>query len=335
MTTNVRRGLVAGAVFLGGVAVGRGQFPETKTDGKMDGKMEMKSVEKPALFDPQIEQLYRQAVLLFRSQRFDEAEANCRRILALKTNELNTVQLMKDITEARQHVPPYDPGAVMKKKLQEIILPDFRVVDGVAPDVVARLQQESGKCTADKIPVNLVWNAPASEKIPQISVTLFKMSLAEILQYLTEGNGLSFRVDEHAVVIGKNLQQVPGNSTTAVSPGTDGSPLRRKLRETILPRFQVSGAAVRDAVDHLQVEGGKVAADQTPFNVVWNVPADQAVAPVTLTLYRASLADVLRYLTELSGLRYRADERVVVISPAEPPSSPAIAHSSDVEAKPN
>jgi hypothetical protein len=32
-------------------------------------------------------------------------------------------------------------------------------------------------------------------------------------------------------------------------------------------------------------------------------------------------ADALRYLTELAGLRYRVDERAVVIGPVEPPKS--------------
>jgi hypothetical protein len=46
---------------------------------------------------------------------------------------------------------------------------------------------------------------------------------------------------------------------------------------------------------------------------VWQAPEASKVAKITLNLHNIPLGDVLRYVTESAGLRYRADTHAVVI----------------------
>lgn len=317
MKTRVPGHLVAGCA-LGGwllLAVPAGAVDGKLGEGNPDGKLTAKPIEQPAMFDPKIAEYYQQALSLTRNRQYDEAEVYCRRILAIKTNELNTVQLMRDIAARRLRDPGRDPRGLLKQKLETIILPEFKTVDAVARDAVVFLQQQSAKYTADKTPVNLVWDVPAGHKVPLITLSLYQVPMAEALRYLADTAGLAVRYDDTAVVIEK-----PG-PPPAVAEGfpTTGFALRKKLKETVVPEFRVSEMPARDAVTHLQTLGGQAAADRTPVNVVWTVPADHPVPAVTLVLYKIPLANALQYVAELSGLRYTVDERAVVITAPAPP----------------
>lgn len=313
MMTKILSSVAVAGLFGTGVAVAEWKsFGEGNAEGKMEGK----TIERPAMFDPKIEQLYRQAVVLYRNRRYDEAEANCRQILAIRTNESNSVRLLQEIATMRETVPAYDPGAALKRKCREIILPAVNFTEAEARAAVEQLQQFSGQVTADRIPVNLVFNVPAAEKIPTVTMTLYKVPLTDVLTLVTEATGLRCRWDENAVVITRlnSPAEEPAGRTVVTE-------LRRKLETTVLPELRFADVPVRDALAFTQQACGKAAADQTPFNVVWGMPGDKVLPNVTLRLYRVTTADALRYLTELAGLRYRVDERAVVIGPVETPKS--------------
>ena len=50
------------------------------------------------------------------------------------------------------------------------------------------------------------------------------------------------------------------------------------------------------------------------------MPADTKLNPVTLNLKKVPFTDVLNYVTQLAGLKYRVDAHAVVIYKPEPPS---------------
>ena len=89
--------------------------------------------------------------------------------------------------------------------------------------------------------------------------------------------------------------------------------LKRQLAETIVPEVKYREAAAQDIIQHLG-EASKV-------NFVWLVPADAKTAPVTLSLTKTPLGDVLQYVTQLSGLKYRVEPHAVVIYKAEAPNA--------------
>jgi hypothetical protein len=313
MTTKILSSVVVAGLFWSGVAAAEWKkFGEGNTDGKMEGK----TIERPAMFDPKIKGLYQQALVLYRNRRYDEAEANCRQILTIRTNEANTVQLLQEIQTMRETVPAHDPGAALKRKCSGIILPAVNFTEAEARSAVEQLQQLSGQVTADRIPVNLVFHVPDAEKIPTVTMTLYKVPLTDVLMLVTEATGLRCRWDENAVVITR--LNSPAEEPVGRPSATE---LRRKLETTVLPELRFADVPVRDALAFTQQACGKAAVDQTPFNVVWGMSADKVLPKVTLRLYRVTTADALRYLTELAGLRYRVDERAVVIGPVEPPKS--------------
>ena len=101
--------------------------------------------------------------------------------------------------------------------------------------------------------------------------------------------------------------------------------LRRKLDSMILPELNVRDTAVIDVVEFLRQQSRTLSGDRTSINLVWQAPDDAKTAKVTLNLRKIPFADVLKYVTEGAGLRYRVDAYAVVIYkplPAAPKDSP-------------
>jgi hypothetical protein len=131
----------------------------------------------------------------------------------------------------------------------------------------------------------------------------------------------------------KLLEQNPNNQTVKQLLGEiedkkrhqdSSSDLRRQLEETIIPEVNVRDAAAGDVIDFLQTESEKLSGGKNPINFVWQAPEDAKTAKVTLNLRGVPLADVLKYVTESAGLRYRIDPYAIVIYkplPAAPKES--------------
>jgi hypothetical protein len=128
----------------------------------------------------------------------------------------------------------------------------------------------------------------------------------------------------------KLLEQNPNDQTVKQLLGEieekkrhqdSSSGLQRQLEETIIPEVNVRDAAAVDVIDFLQTESEKRSSSKTTINFVWQAPEDAKAAKVTLNLRGVPLSDVLKYVTESAGLRYRIDPYAVVIykpSPATP-----------------
>ena len=89
--------------------------------------------------------------------------------------------------------------------------------------------------------------------------------------------------------------------------------LRHKLDGTMISELNVRDVTVTDVIEILRTESAKASADKTAINFVWQAPEASKAAKVTLNLHNIPLADVLKYVTESAGLRYRADAHAVVI----------------------
>jgi hypothetical protein len=95
--------------------------------------------------------------------------------------------------------------------------------------------------------------------------------------------------------------------------------LRETLEEIVIPEVNFRGAGVVEVIDYLQTESQKVSGSENPINFVWEAPESSKTAKVTLNLRGVPLADVLKYVTESAGLRYRVDPHAVVIY--QPPAA--------------
>lgn len=97
--------------------------------------------------------------------------------------------------------------------------------------------------------------------------------------------------------------------------------LEQRLASIILPEINFREAVVRDVIEFLQREAQERAPDKKPINFVWLVPAEAQLSPITLTLRRTPLSEVIKYTTQLAGLRYRVDAHAVVIYKPEAPKA--------------
>jgi hypothetical protein len=91
------------------------------------------------------------------------------------------------------------------------------------------------------------------------------------------------------------------------------SNLRHTLNDTMIHELNVRDATVADVIELLRAESQKVSADKTSVNFVWQAPEASKAAKVTLNLHNIPLGDVLKYVTESAGLRYRTDAHAIVI----------------------
>jgi hypothetical protein len=108
----------------------------------------------------------------------------------------------------------------------------------------------------------------------------------------------------------QSLRHKPGPSTS----------LRELLETIIIPEVNFREAGVADVIEFLKTESQKISGAQNPINFVWEAPESFKTAKITLSLRQVPLADALKYVTGISGLRYRVDPHAVVINEAPPPA---------------
>jgi hypothetical protein len=94
--------------------------------------------------------------------------------------------------------------------------------------------------------------------------------------------------------------------------------LRLRLEKMVLPEVNVREAAPQDVIAFLQDKATQLSPKDSPVNFVWQVAGDKPLPKVTLSLRQVPLLDVIRYVMELTGLRYRVDAHAVVIYRPEP-----------------
>ncbi len=112
-----------------------------------------------------------------------------------------------------------------------------------------------------------------------------------------------------------------------------GYALRRKLEQLVIPEISFRQAAPADVIEFLREQTKQLSPDKTPVNVVWLVPADAKLSPITLSLRKVPFTDVLNYVTQLAGLRYRIKPHAVVIYKPEPEPPAQSAPASDAKSR--
>ena len=101
-----------------------------------------------------------------------------------------------------------------------------------------------------------------------------------------------------------------------------GGEMQRKLAQMVIPEINFRDAVVQDVVTFLHEESAKLSADKKAINFVWLVPGETKLPTVSLSLKQIPMLDVMQYVTQLAGLRYRIDAHAVVIFKESPPAAP-------------
>jgi hypothetical protein len=94
--------------------------------------------------------------------------------------------------------------------------------------------------------------------------------------------------------------------------------LRQKLGQLVIPEVNFRNANPKEVIDFLTDESKKLTPDRSQINFVWLVSADVALKPVAVNLKNVPFTDVLNYVTQLAGLKYRVDAHAVVVYKPEP-----------------
>jgi len=166
----------------------------------------------PALTEAQLDELFAKAVVLHKYHRYDEAAAAAIQILVQKPDNRDAQQLLNEITRARTALGlANDQTRKLKKKLDDILVSEINVRDADVRDVVKYLRDESGRLSPDKTPVNFVWQIPADEKLPLVSMQFRKIPMSDAIRYMLAAAGLTYRVEPHAVVIYRETPQPAPN----------------------------------------------------------------------------------------------------------------------------
>jgi hypothetical protein len=100
-------------------------------------------------------------------------------------------------------------------KLRYLAVPKVDFRDADPREVIAYLQEQSGKLAADKQPINVAWLIPPEEKLPRVSMNLTDIPLEEAFKYTVTAARLRYRVETHAVVIYRPEPPAAGNNVPA------------------------------------------------------------------------------------------------------------------------
>ena len=161
---------------------------------------------------------------------------------------------------------------------------------------------------------------------PRLTEQHLDMLFAQAGELLKAG-----RVDEAKHLCRQILRQEPGRLDAAEflkslealeSPLPQRDPaaeLKRKLETMVLPEVNFRDAKMEDVLAFLQKQTGLLSSDKTEVNFVSLLPAGEKLPPITVSLRRVPVSDVIRYVVELAGLRHRVEEHAVVIYKPEPP----------------
>jgi hypothetical protein len=93
--------------------------------------------------------------------------------------------------------------------------------------------------------------------------------------------------------------------------------LRRQLTEMIVPEVNFRQADAIEAVHFLRDQSKKLSKDKRAVNIVWLIPTDAKLAPVTLHLEKVPLLEAIRYVAQAAGASIRIEPHAVVIAKTE------------------
>jgi hypothetical protein len=107
--------------------------------------------------------------------------------------------------------------------------------------------------------------------------------------------------------------------------------LRRKLDGVVIPRVNFKDALVESSLDFLREETRRLDPEKKGINFVLTIPEEIRKRKITLDLVDVSAGDLLKYISEVGGFRYRVERRAVIVysedsaKPAAAPAPPASA----------
>jgi general secretion pathway protein D len=93
---------------------------------------------------------------------------------------------------------------------------------------------------------------------------------------------------------------------------TGSESITQKLRTIIFPRVDFSGATLEEVVELLRVRSRDLDPQGKGVSFVVSVPPEASSKLISLNLSSVPMEEVLRYVSEMSGVTYKVDEHAVI-----------------------
>ncbi|WP_322281714.1 Amuc_1098 family type IV pilus outer membrane protein [Prosthecobacter sp.] len=88
--------------------------------------------------------------------------------------------------------------------------------------------------------------------------------------------------------------------------------ITQKLRTLIFPQVDFAGATLDEVAELLRVRSSDLDPQGKGVSFVMNVPPESRDKPITLNLSNVPMEEVLRYVSEMSGVTYKVDDHAVI-----------------------
>ncbi|MCX7825991.1 MAG: hypothetical protein N2689_10585 [Verrucomicrobiae bacterium] len=153
----------------------------------------------------QIQGLHIRIQGLLRQQKYDEAEAATMELLQRNPGDQYGMLYLRQIQAGR---------AALEAPLKKMIVPSVDFRQATLADVVKFLSDISAELSADKRPVSFVLQVPPDFTPAPVTLNLRQVPMLDVLRYCTSVAGLSFRIEQHAVVIYRAKPHAPPHAAT-------------------------------------------------------------------------------------------------------------------------
>lgn len=96
---------------------------------------------------------------------------------------------------------PCARGSEVRRKAENTVLMRVQFRDAGFDEVVESLQDLAERYDPEREGINIVNMVPGDHPVPRITLSLRRVSLLETIRYITEMAGLTYRIDDRAVII--------------------------------------------------------------------------------------------------------------------------------------
>ena len=206
-------------------------------------------------------------------------------------------------------------GANMKltEKLNTIIIPLIHFREASLTNITTFLSQESQIRDSEKVGVNILL-LPSVPPDQEVTIFLRNVPLIDALKYITQAAGLRYYTMSNTVLITTNDD--PSNRQIEL-PNPENErrkqKLTQKLNTIVIPIIRFREAEPRDIAQFIAEQSKKNDPENVGINtfLASGVPTDKP--PITLSLDKPTLNEVLQKVTEQAGLKFRVEPSAVAI----------------------
>lgn len=143
--------------------------------------------------------MFMEAVLLRQQGMYAEAEKRLRKLVEWQPDQATLQELLRD-TQQKLAKQRGEPATVLRRKLEQIIIPEINLREAVAADAVMHLRDETRRLDPAKEGVNIVWQVPPDAPVNRVTLNLRNVPVGEAFRYVAQMAGVRYRIETHAVV---------------------------------------------------------------------------------------------------------------------------------------